>query len=140
MKQHLLRTEANAEEFTTLFAEARKQGFRVGWLDLEQIVAGESGVPPALDAVASAGAFRAVRVGSERVVAVKRVGGKAVLKDLLREYFSGCHLVVVRGDVDAPDIIPSGSRYTMRSRSGREHGWTARALAQSLGRSRLESK
>ena len=134
MKQHLFRTEADAESFQPLFAEVRALGLRAGWLDLSGPLAA---VPEALEAAAAGGAFRAVSVGDHRVVAVKRTEGEAVIKDLLREHFAGCHLVVVRGQVEGPDVVPGKARYTLRSPDGTEHQWTAKALAGSLGKANV---
>jgi hypothetical protein len=95
---HLLRTEAGPETVAGLIAAAREAGLRIGWLDLE-------GAPPVapLDAAAEAGALRAVAVGSGRTVAVKRAPGPPVLRDLLREHFLGCALVVIRSGAGDPE-------------------------------------
>ncbi len=91
---HLLRTDAGPDALAGLIGAARAQGLRVGWLDLDT---GEPApVPPSLDAAAEAGALRAVSAGAGRTVTVKRPAGPPVLRDLLREHFLGCALVVIR--------------------------------------------
>lgn len=110
---HLLCTEAEPDAVAGLIGAARAEGLRVGWLDLEAAAPGP--VPPSLEAATDAGALRAVSAGGGRTVAVKRSAGPWVLRDLLREHFLGCALVVVRpageGAVDLgeiPVLEPSG--------------------------------
>jgi hypothetical protein len=90
---HLLRVEAGAERFAPLIAAARDAGLRVGWLDLDSTAA----APPELEVAASLGVLRAVAAGPRRTIAVKPRRGTPVVKDLLREHFIGCGLVLVRG-------------------------------------------
>jgi hypothetical protein len=102
---HLLRVEQGAAEYAPLFEAARSLDLRIGWLEL-----GESApapLPPSLEAAAGEGALRAVAVGGGRTVAVKPIKGAPVLRDLLREHFRGCALVLVRGECGA---VPSLSR------------------------------
>jgi hypothetical protein len=89
---HLLRYEGEPAALEALFEAIRAEGLRAGWLELDSQPGGEG---PAGDAV-EAGAFRAAAVVPGRVVSVKRVTGPPVLRDLLREHFLGCALVVVR--------------------------------------------
>lgn len=103
---HLLQSAAGPEALADLIAAARAAGLRIGWLDL-------SAPPPAtpLDAAAAAGASRAVAVGAGRAVSVKHTAGPPVLRDLLREHFPGCALVVVRPGDGGPgpeDGAPDG--------------------------------
>lgn len=109
---HLLRFEGAPEALAGLFAAVRAEGLRAGWLDLGAAEpdashtdsagtsgAGEAGSPtggPGVDSAVTAGAFRAAAVAPGRVVSVKAVTGPPVLRDLLREHFLGCALVVVR--------------------------------------------
>lgn len=103
---YLLRVEEGPETFRPLIEAARAQGLRVGWLELAAPVAP---VPESLGAAADLGVLRAVSVGEGRAVAVKPLRGASVLKDLLREHFQGCALVLVRGDLnDAPALSPDG--------------------------------
>ena len=102
---YLLRVEDSPEAFRSLIEAARSQGIRFGWLDLG---APPAPVPEVLRAAAEEGVLRAVLVGEGRAVAVKPLRGAPVLKDLLREYFQGCALVFVRGELDAPALTPDG--------------------------------
>lgn len=99
---HLLRVDDAPERFAPLIEAARALGLRIGWLEL-----GGAGhpVPPVLEVAAGLGVLRAVEVGEGRTVAVKPLRGAPVLKDLLREHFRGCALVLVRGDLgDLKDL------------------------------------
>ncbi|MFP3940826.1 MAG: hypothetical protein ACLF0P_11005 [Thermoanaerobaculia bacterium] len=115
---HLLRFAGAPEDLAPLATAAAAEGLRVGWLDLTGAAsAGRSGGPgddgreppgradasaPAnLEQAVSAGSFRAVTVAPGRTVSLKAVAGPPVLRDLLREHFLGCALVVVRVDRDA---------------------------------------
>jgi hypothetical protein len=89
---------------------ARAEGLRVGWLDLD----GEVGpVPDVLESAAGLGVLRAVSVGAGRAVSVKPMRGTPVLRDVLREHFRGCALVLVRGEVDAPALRSDGEGWMM---------------------------
>jgi hypothetical protein len=89
---HLLRYEGEPAALEALFTAVRAEGLRAGWLQ-EDPERREEG--PVADAV-EAGAFRAAAVAPGRVASVKPVAGPPVLRDLLREHFLGCALVVVR--------------------------------------------
>jgi hypothetical protein len=107
---HLLRVSEPPERFAALLEETRAEGLRVGWLDLE----GEVGpVPDVLESAAGLGVMRAVSVGAGRTVSVKPMRGAPVLRDVLREHFRGCSLVLVRGEVDAPALRPDGEGWMM---------------------------
>jgi hypothetical protein len=97
---HLLRVSLPAERFAELFAALRALGLRWGWLELA--AATPEPVPEGLAAAAGSGALRAVAVGSGRSVAVKPLRGAPVVKDLLREHFQGCAVVLVRGEGGEP--------------------------------------
>jgi hypothetical protein len=96
---HLLRVEEGPDRFAPLIEAARALGLRAGWLDLAAPVAP---LPEPLETAAGLGVMRAVSVGEGRTVAVKPLRGETVLKDLLREHFRGCTLVLVRGEIAAP--------------------------------------
>src|SRR4029077_12286629 len=99
---HLLRVEDPPEKFAPLVEAARTLGLRIGWLEL-----GGTGhpVPPVLEAAAALSVLRAVEVGDGRTGAVKPLRGAPVLKDLLREHFRGCALVLIRGELkDLPSL------------------------------------
>jgi len=98
---HLLRVDDFPEKFAPLVEAARVLSLRIGWLELGSTV---HPVPPVLEAAAGLNVLRAVEVGEGRTVAVKPLRGAPVLKDLLREHFRGCALVLVRGEIDAPSL------------------------------------
>ena len=98
---HLLRVEDAPDRFAPLIDAARALGLRVGWLDLGPA---PSPIPESLETAAGLGVLRAVSVGEGRTVAVKPLRGAPVLKDLLREHFQGCALVLVRGEINAPAL------------------------------------
>jgi hypothetical protein len=89
---HLLLVEAGPEGFASLFQALSAAGLRAGWLELRRPEPAAAG----LEAAAALGARRAVAVGGGRSVAVKPLRGEPVLRDLLREHFPGCALVLVR--------------------------------------------
>jgi hypothetical protein len=125
---HLLRYQGEPGALEALFEAIRAEGLRAGWLELDSQPGGEG---PAETAVA-AGAFRAAAVVPGRVVSVKRVTGPPVLRDLLREHFLGCALVVVRpggggspldaelAEVPALEPGPGGFRVTMPGQAALE--------------------
>jgi hypothetical protein len=115
--------------FAALFAAARARGERIGWLDWSEQPS-EGG---ALDAAAALGALRAVAVGAGRTVAVKRLAGAPVLRDLVREHFLGCGLVLIRGGDGVPSIAPVGAGFRVETAPGRARELPAEeALAELL--------
>ncbi len=106
---HLLRVEEAPESFFSLVEAARADGLRVGWLELAEVAP----LPDVLAAAAGLGLLRAVSAGGGRTVAVKPLRGEPVLKDLLREHFLGCALVLVRGAVDAPRLRRDGETWVI---------------------------
>jgi hypothetical protein len=106
---HLLRVEDAPESFSQLVEAARADGLRVGWLELAEVAP----LPDVLAAGADLGLLRAVSAGGGRTVAVKPLRGEPVLKDLLREHFLGCALVLVRGAVDAPQLRRDGEGWVI---------------------------
>lgn len=100
---HLLRVAAPPAAFAPLAAALAAEGLRLGWLEL----AAAPPEPLAVDLAAALdlGVLRAVAVGPGRVVAAKPTRGAPVLRDLLREHFLGCRLVLVAGP-GAPDDLP----------------------------------
>lgn len=116
MRQHLLRVTHAADAFAGLIAALRRAGVRVGWLEL----APPSRWPEELEAAAGRGALRAVAVGGGRSVAVKPMRGEPVLRDLLREHFRGCGLVLVSGEIrgchesTTPRLEPHGEDWLLR--------------------------
>jgi hypothetical protein len=106
---HLLRVTLPPDRFASLIEAARALQLRIGWLDWSA----DSPAPSALNAAADLGVLRAVAVQEGRTVSVKPLRGQPVLKDLLREHFLGCALVLVRGDVDAPALEPDGDGWRL---------------------------
>lgn len=122
---HLLRPAGPVTEYTELFAALREAGLRTGYLDLEEPPA----VPGDLETAAAAGALRAVGVGGGRSLAAKPLRGAPVLRDLVREHFLGCRLVLVRGDVEAPLVHHDGGRWRIE---GSERTLTTQELIAAL--------
>ncbi|HEX3557027.1 MAG TPA: hypothetical protein VIA62_27705 [Thermoanaerobaculia bacterium] len=129
---HLLRVTTPPDRFAPLIAAARTLDLRVGWLDLGP---GPAPIPPtlpALDMAADLGVLRAVAVGEGRAVSVKPLRGQPVLKDLLREHFLGCALVLVRGEVDAPALEPEEDGWRLLLAGNASRRLTTADLAESL--------
>ncbi|HEY6324714.1 MAG TPA: hypothetical protein VJA16_24475 [Thermoanaerobaculia bacterium] len=102
---HLLRVDEGPERFAALLAALAAAGLRAGWLEL----GAAEPAAASLESAAAFGARRAVAAGSGRSVAVKALRGEPVLRDLLREHFPGCALVLVRvrgGETPAPEGVP----------------------------------
>ncbi|HUP21576.1 MAG TPA: hypothetical protein VNB06_01390 [Thermoanaerobaculia bacterium] len=150
---HVLWVSEDADVFLPLFEAVRAEGLRAGWLELE--------APPALasfDRATGAGALRAVAVGDGRAVSLKRHRGTPVLGDLIREFFLGCSLVLVRGNpLEAPArvlplpprrpedpswwrLVPGGegASWTLESANGDRRQLEPAALAKRLRRPRLD--
>lgn len=133
-RQHLLRVDDGAEAFAGLVAAIREAGGRVGWLEL----APPAPVPPALEAAAAGGVLRAVAVGGGRSVAVKPIRGEPVLRDVLREHFRGCVLVLVAGAAAAelPWLAPRADGWLLRLADGRSQELGTEELVAALRRPR----
>ena len=130
---HLLRVEEGPERFASLIDAARAEDLRVGWLDL---AASAAPIPTDLDEAASRGVLRAVAVNGGRSVAVKPLRGAPVLKDLLREHFRGCALVLVRGEIDAPLLRPDGDAWRIEVSGEAARAISTQQLAAALRQSR----
>jgi hypothetical protein len=126
---HLLRVADAPDRFASLIEAARVLGLRIGWLDLGGSV---SPLPAPLESAAALGVLRAVAVGEGRTVAVKPLRGATVLKDLLREHFRGCALVLVRGDADAPSLEAEGDDWRLAPPGAASRRLTTAQLAESL--------
>ncbi len=137
MKQHLLRISTGVVKFGKLVAAVRHEGLRVGRLrwnpDVEAALAG---LPNGLAEAADDGVMRAVSVASDRVVAVKPLRGPAVLRDVLREHFRGCALVLVEGEVEAPSLSHGDAGWRVMQGSTVLWTGTAEQLAARLRRPR----
>jgi hypothetical protein len=99
---HLLRVEEGPERFAPLLAALGAAGMRAGWLELGAAEAAAA----SLESAAAFGARRAVAAGGGRSVALKPLRGEPVLRDLLREHFRGCTLVLVQMRVRVPAAPP----------------------------------
>jgi hypothetical protein len=78
------------------------------------------------------GVLRAVEVGEGRSVVVKPLRGAPVLKDLLREHFRGCVLVLVRGEVEAPRLRVEGEGWVVAPPGAASRRNSAEELAEAL--------
>ncbi len=134
MRKHLLRVARPVVEFGGLIAAMRHEGERAGWLELPEAAA--EPLPESLAAAADAGALRAVAAGGGRSVAVKPLRGEPVLRDLLREHFRGCRLVMILGEIDAPLLEPDGEDWTVRAQDGATKRWTTEKLIAALRKPR----
>jgi hypothetical protein len=99
---HALRVAEPPERFAPLLQALAAAGLRAGWLDL----APPAPVPAGLERAAALGALRAVAVGGGRSLALKALRGAPVWRDLLREHFQGCALVLVAGEAAAGANVP----------------------------------
>ena len=126
---HLLRVEQGPAHFETLVRAGAERGLRIGWLEF-----GGSETPQPLAAAVGTGAFRAVAVGEQETLSVKTRSGPAVTRDLLREYFQGCRLVLVSGG-DAPALLRShGTQWEIVSPDGTKKSFGTAELVAALER------
>ena len=132
MTVHLLRVELAAADCAALFAAAGALDLRIGWLELTPPPAP---LPPSLEQAAAVGALRAVAIGGGRSVAVKPMRGAPVMKDVLREHFAGCALVLVRGEIDLPKLEREGDGWRVRL-DEESRRYTTEQLARALRRPR----
>jgi hypothetical protein len=134
---HLLRVEEPPEPFAALFAAVAALGLRAGWLELAGPV---EPIPPRLASAASLGALRAVAVAEARSVVVKPHRGAVVLKDLLREHFRGCALVLIHAPAEAAPDLPrlarAGEEWRVHPTGEAERAYTLDRLAASLRKPR----
>ncbi len=117
----LVGVNAPAAAFDALFAAAHRRGVRIGWLELETAPS----PPPELALAADAGAFKSVAVGGQRALSLKPVRGPVVLRDLLREHFLGCGVVLVRGDARYPRLSLADGSYRLAFSVDRERSLDA---------------
>ncbi len=146
MHQHLLRVVGPVVKFESLIAALRQAGERFGWLEysadlesdtgLESDKDLESDAPTAstesLNVAAGLGALRAVAIGGGQAVAVKPMRGAPVLHDVLREYYRGCQLVLVVGDVEAPELEPDADHWMITVSGQPARRWTTEKLVAAL--------
>lgn len=125
----LLCVEDEPERFAPLIEAARTLGLRIGWLELG---ATSSPLPESLQTAAGLGVLRAVAVGEDRTVTVKPLRGKPVLRDLLREHFQGCALVLVRGEIEAPSLRIEGDGWIVAPPGAASRRYALEQLAAAL--------
>jgi hypothetical protein len=125
---HLLRVDHSASQFASLIVATQEAGMRVGWLDLENL----NPAPESLEAAAELGVLRAVSVAVGRTVAVKSLRGTPVVKDLLREHFRGCQLVLVLGAIEAPHLTSDGEAWSVHAADAMAFNWTTDELVARL--------
>jgi hypothetical protein len=134
---HLLRVEDAPARYAPLIEAARALGLRTGWLDLDGgLGTGPASIPESLETAAGLGVLRAVSVGEGRTVAVKPLRGAPVLKDLLREHFQGCALVLVRGQIGAPSLRIEGDAWLVTPAGAASRRYTTADLALALRKPR----
>jgi hypothetical protein len=126
---HLLRVDDGPARFAPLIESARSLGLRVGWLDL---AATPTPVPQDLASAADLGVLRAVIVEEHRTIAVKPLRGAPVLRDLLREHFQGCALVLIRGEVEAPSLRIEGDAWIVAPPGAAPRKYMTEDLAAAL--------
>jgi hypothetical protein len=126
-------------EFKSLVAAVRHEVGRVGWLELP--ARAPAPLPEGLSPAAEVGIFRAVSVAEGRSVVVKPMRGTPVLRDLLREHYRGCVLVLVAAAADAlpelealPVLEPAGDAWEVRPPGQSPKRWSAEELARALRR------
>lgn len=124
--------DAAPEAFAPLFAAATELGVRLGWLEL---AAPEPG-PPSLERAAALGARRAVAAGGGRALSVKPLRGEPVLRDLLREHFLGCAVVLARGASGYPRLSVAADRLRLELAPDRARELDAAAALAELARPR----
>jgi hypothetical protein len=73
-----------------------------------------------------------VAVEPQRTVAVKTRRGPPVLRDLLREHFRGCRLVLVKGAVPLPLLRPRGDDWELAGFDGGLRRLTTAELVRAL--------
>jgi hypothetical protein len=127
---HLLRVEEDPSRFAPLIDAARALDLRIGWLELE---ARPSPIPESLASAAGLGVLRGVMAGEGRTVAVKPLRGRPVVRDLLREHFQGCALVLVRGgEVEAPSLRVEADQWIVAPPGSASRRYTSAGLAAAL--------
>jgi hypothetical protein len=141
---HALRVTEGSAAFRSLCAAIEREGERAGWLDLSasSSVRAPAPAPDAapdagLDAALVDGAWKAVGVEAGRSVAIKRRRGAPVLRDLLREHFSGCRLVLVHGEAPLPLLRSRGDDWEIEVAGGETRRLTTAELVRALRSPRL---
>jgi hypothetical protein len=128
----LVAVEAGPAAFAPLVEAARRRGVRVGWL----VLAPPPPVAGPLEEAAAAGVLRALAVGGGRAVAVKPLRGEPVLRDLVREHFLGCAIVLVQGRAGHPRLAPAPGGFRLETGPGRARDLEPEAALAELLRPR----
>jgi hypothetical protein len=131
---HALRVSEGSAAFRSLFAAIMEQGERAGWLELD---APTPAAPAAPDETAGDQPWKVVTVEERRSVAIKSRRGPPVLRDLLREHFRGCRVVLVRGGSTLPLLRPRGDHWELQGPSGAVRRLTTVELVSALRAPRL---
>ena len=131
---HALQVSEGSAAFRSLFAAIVEQGERAGWLDLE---AATPAAPAAPDETAGDEVWKVVTVEQRRSVAIKSRRGPPVLRDLLREHFRGCRVVLVRGGSALPLLRPRGDHWELLGAGGEVRRLTTAELVSALRAPRL---
>lgn len=126
---HQLCAEQPPSEYASLVEAARQIGVRIGWWENITVT------PPApLAAPTDAGFFQSIAVGADATLSVKRRIGPAVARDLIREYFLGCDLVLMAGRAEYPCLKRLESGWVVTLPDGAENEFTTQELIAALRR------
>lgn len=126
---HRLRVVDSIEVFIPLIAAAEEAGLRVGWL-----VLGESEVPPGFAEATEGGVAQAVIAGERLTMTASTRKGPAVVTDLLRQYFLGCDVVLIAGEIEADRLQRSGDGWRVTTPSGGERRTSTQEIVSSWKR------
>jgi hypothetical protein len=113
---HALRVTEGSAAFRSLFVALEHHGERAGWLDLRidpSVAVATAASDGALDGALGNGVWKAVGVEAGRTVAIKSRRGAPVLRDVLREHFRGCRVVLVRGEAPLPLLRSRGEDWEL---------------------------
>jgi len=128
---HRLSVEGGAEHFESLVKSARDAGIRIGWLEF-----GSATVPEPLASASAAGVFRTVQVDEAVTISVKNRKGPPVIRDLLREHFQGCSLILVSGGEAPAALRRDNDRWIVSALDGTESTFTTDELVTALRKAR----
>jgi len=120
------------EAFADLVRAAAERGARVGWLDWNAA----AGPPAELGGAAGAGVAKVVSVAADGSLAWKARRGPAVLRDVLREQFLGCSIVLARGLDGTPRLIADGPTFRLEATGAAPRTLSAAEAAAELLRPR----
>ncbi len=126
----LLRVEEGPARFGELLRAAAAAGFKVGWLEWKDELA--QPLPPSLEQAATLGALRAVAVTAGGSVAVKRRQGPAVERDLVREHFAGCRLILAQGQLEVGRLSPVDGGWEVSALGGERRLYSTAELVRRL--------